>query len=73
MEHVRYKEMHVLPLGEKERRYTFAKSHTGKINQKLREIRGKENRSEGMGLKQQCTLTFETHKCFIRENIKVIS
>lgn len=51
----------------------MCKKPNWKINQKLREIRGKENRFEGMGLKQQGTLTFETYKCFIRENIKVIS
>lgn len=51
-------------LGKKKGRDISVKSHTGKVNQRLIKMRGKENTFEGMGLRQQGILTFETHKCF---------
>lgn len=51
-------------MGKKEGRDIFVKSHTGKINQRLIKMRGKENTFEGMGLRQQWILTFETYRCF---------
>lgn len=55
MENARYKEVYLVcaTFGVRKGRYTFAKSHTRKINQKLRKMRGKENRFEEVDLEQQ--------------------